>query len=208
MGNAGSNRDKAQFMDYLMSCIYDVREELVTPALQHGTKEDRVSALGSHWEAVTFDFLANEGLVAYNTGAAKLSPAGEKLLLTVAGIPPKPDKNLMAVNMSLQAQIQSLLQVDPAALPPHRSLFRVLPVASPTGDDPVAVHHTCLGHPEAPEIAELAQVGLNILAHGDYGVAFTPKQGWNTTALYVYSRPGKAPRTDITLAEAIASLTV
>lgn len=75
--------------------------------------------------------------------------------------------------------------------------FRVLGFGDPQPDSPVAINHTCLGHPGPAEIREMAELGARILGMGGFAVAFVPKQGFSTTSLYVYDKPGKAPRADL-----------
>jgi len=205
MANPHGLSDK--LFDRLVSCVYDVRQELVSYELQHASNRTRSNELGVHWTSFSFQDLVDYDYVGYDDPFARLEEAGEKFLLRVAGVPPMPKKDLLDANFDLKAQVEASLRVNPAAMFPDRSAFRVLPMGSLQGDDPVAVQYNGLGQPRGAELPALAQAGIDLLALGGYAVAFVPKQGFSEAALYVYSRPDKAPRTDITIQDAIGRLT-
>jgi len=202
MANPHGLSDK--LFDRLVSCVYDVRQELVSYELQHATNQARRNELGIHWTSFSFQELVDYGYVAYDGPFARLEKAGEKFLFSVAGIPPMPRKDLLDTNFDLKAQVEASLKIDPTAF---GSTFRVLPMGSLQGDDPVAVQYNGLNQPRGGELPALAQAGIDLLALGGYAVAFVPKEGFSEAALYVYSRPDKAARTDITLQDAIGRLT-
>lgn len=202
MANPHGLSDK--LFDRLVSCVYDVRQELVTYDLQHGSKQDRRGVLGIHWTSFSFQDLVDYGYVAYDGPTARLEKAGEKFLFSVAGVPPMPPKDLLDTNFDFKGQVEASLKLDPTAF---GSTLRVILMGSLQGDDPVAVQYNGLNQPREAELPVLAQAGIDLLALGGYAVAFVPKEGFSEAALYVYSRPNKAPRTDITLQDAIGRLT-
>lgn len=204
MANPHGLSDK--LFDRLVSCVYDVRQELVSYELQHASNQVRSNQLGVHWTSFSFQDLVDYGYVAYDGPFARLEEAGEKFLFRVAGVPPMPKKDLLDANMELKAQVEASLNVNPAAMFPNNSAVRVLPMGSLQGDDPVAVLYNGQKG-SAEELSVLAQTGIDLLALGGYAVAFVPKQGFSEAELYVYSRPDKAPRTDITIQDAIGRLT-
>lgn len=204
MANPHGLSDK--LFDRLVSCVYDVRQELVSYELQHASNQVRSNQLGVHWTSFSFQDLVDYGYVAYDGPFARLEEAGEKFLFRVAGVPPMPKKDLLDLNMELKAQVEASLNVNPAAMFTNSSPVRVLPMGSLQGDDPVAVLYNGRKG-SAEELSVLAQTGIDLLALGGYAVAFVPKQGFSEAELYVYSRPGKTPRTDITIQDAVGRLT-